>query len=308
MTDPRPRPQYGEYATPEEQAKAMGITLPSETTGKASASTPDAKPPTAAKSRAANSSAAISPVADSAATGSAATDSVVVDDAAASHADTREHSAADASGDTVADTPADASADASSDGSASAPVAEDLRARPAYGELAPLGAAPFVAPGTPATSVAESTPSSVAPSAVGGSASSTVPTNANGNATATRPRRRWDVILTAVLLGIGVVSVVNGIPQYANFADTMQAAVSQLGYGEYTAVELANTVGLAINISQVVLLIITAFVSIRLVQRGRLGFYVPLIGGFVTGVIIVILAAVALTGDPGLMSQLGTLQ
>jgi hypothetical protein len=286
MTDPRPRPQYGEYATPEEQAKAMGIPLPTGTTAQSSNATNTTTTSTS----------------DTAVTKPAQADSSVVDDAGAT------------SSDVVDDIATDAPTDASAGASPSAPAAETPRARPAYGELAPAGAAPFVAPGAAETDTAESNQSSVAPSQAGGSASSAVPTNsinstnvANANG-ATRPRRRWDVILTAVLLGMGVVSVVTGIPGYADFGTTMQTVVSQMGYGDYTAVELANTIGLAINISQVVLFVITAFVAIRLVQRGHLGFYVPLIGAFVAGLVVVALVIVALTGDPALMSQLGTPQ
>jgi hypothetical protein len=231
MTDPRPRPQYGEYATPEEQAKAMGSAAP------APSDVADAAPDAAAP---------VIPVAD---------------------------------------------------------VAHKL---PAYGENAPAGSAPFVPPSAPTASAsapAAFTSSTAAPvmppSTVGGSAASTasaVPT--------TRPRRRWDVVLTAVLLGMGVVSVVSSIPQYANFGATMQSGISQLGYGEYTAVALANTIGIAINVTQIVLYLITAFIAIRVVQRGRIGFYIPLIGAFVSGVVTVVLLIVAITGDPALLSQI----
>jgi len=228
MTDPRPRPQYGEYATPEEQAKAMGITAPAPTD----------------------------------------TDSTL----------------------------ADASAPA-------VPVADAVQTPPAYGENAPAGSAPFVPPSASGTEVAapaaftsSTAAPAVAPAAGGGSAASAVP--------APRARRRWDVILTAVLLGMGVVSVVSSIPQYADFGATMQAGISQLGYGEYTAVALANTIGIAINVTQIVLYLVTAFVAIRVVQRGRIGFYIPLIGAFVSGVATVVLLIVAIAGDPALLAQI----
>jgi hypothetical protein len=228
MTDPRPRPQYGEYATPEEQAKAMGSAAPAPTD--------------------------------------------------------------------VGDAVADAAAPV-------IPVADVAHKLPAYGENAPAGSAPFVPPSAPTASAsapAAFTSSTAAPvvppSAVGGSAASAMPT--------TRPRRRWDVVLTAVLLGMGVVSVVSSIPQYADFGATMQSGISQLGYGEYTAVALANTIGIAINVTQIVLYLITAFIAIRVVQRGRIGFYIPLIGAFVSGVVTVVLLIVAITGDPALLSQI----
>jgi hypothetical protein len=234
MTDPRPRPQYGEYATPEEQAKAMGSGAPAPT------DVGDAVPDAAAP---------VIPVAD---------------------------------------------------------VAHKL---PAYGENAPAGSAPFVPPSAPTAAA----PSASAPAAFTSSTAAPVvpPSNVGGSAASTasatpttRPRRRWDVVLTAVLLGMGVVSVVSSIPQYADFGATMQSGISQLGYGEYTAVALANTIGIAINVTQIVLYLITAFIAIRVVQRGRIGFYIPLIGAFVSGVVTVVLLIVAITGDPALLSQI----
>ena len=248
MTDPRPRPQYGEYATPEEQAKAMGITAPAQAPADPAATT---------------STAATSSATTSAATTSAATTSTSAD--STSSADT-----------------ADAAPDAP-------------RARPAYGEHAPAGSAPFVPPVAPGTDVAPTAVSPVSSTAVEASTASTP---------ASPPRRLWDVVLTAVLLGMGVVSVVSSIPQYANFGATLQTVVTQMGYGEFTAVDLANSVGIAINVSQIVLLFVTLFISIRVVQRGRLGFYIPLIGGAVSGLVLVVLFFVAILGDPTFLAQL----
>jgi hypothetical protein len=137
VTDPRPRPQYGEYATPEEQAKAMGIPAPAD------------------------------PAADGV--------SLRKDGAG-----TSEGSAA--SGNAT-------STSASTSATSTSPSSRSTSMPPAqYGE----GSAPIVT--TPAVSA---TP--VAPAAA-----------------ATRPRRIWDSVLTAVLLGIGIVSVTSSIPQYAD--------------------------------------------------------------------------------------------
>jgi len=258
MTDPRPRPQYGEYATPEEQAKAMGISAPATAPVDPAATTS-----TAATSPAATTSAATSSATTSVAATSTSTDST--------------------------------SSVGTSDAAPVAVAPDAPRARPAYGEHAPAGSAPFVPPVAPGTEVAPTAVSPVSSTAVDASTASTP---------ATPPRRLWDVVLTAVLLGMGVVSVVSSIPQYANFGATLQTVVTQMGYGEFTAVDLANSVGIAINVSQIVLLLVTLFISIRVVQRGRLGFYIPLIGGAVSGLVLVVLFFVAILGDPTFLAQL----
>ena len=261
MTDPRPRPQYGEYATPEEQAKAMGITAPAQAPADPAATTSTAATSSAATSTAATTTGPHAP-------GAAAATPISTD----------------------------STSSVGTSDAAPVAVAPDVpRARPAYGEHAPAGSAPFVPPVAPGTDVAPTAASPVSSTAVDASTASTP---------ATPPRRLWDVVLTAVLLGMGVVSVVSSIPQYANFGATLQTVVTQMGYGEFTAVDLANSVGIAINVSQIVLLFVTLFISIRVVQRGRLGFYIPLIGGAVSGLVLVVLFFVAILGDPTFLAQL----
>jgi len=52
VTETRPRPEYGEYATPEEQAEAMGTTLPIlETPASAAVEEPVVAPPSALEAR-----------------------------------------------------------------------------------------------------------------------------------------------------------------------------------------------------------------------------------------------------------------
>ena len=207
MSDPRPRPQYGEYASPEDQAKAMGI--------------------------AAERHDGVSPE--------------------------TEHPA------------------------------------PAQGQTvtSPHGAAEQ-APGASAR---------VAPSWTGSTAASASQKTATV-ADAGRPRRRWDVILTAVLLGLGFASVMSSYSQYANFPATLDTVVGSMGYGGYGATGLASAIGIALNSAQIVIFAIAAVVAIRLVRRGRIGFYVPLAGAVVFVVVAVVLMFVALNGDPALMAEL----
>jgi hypothetical protein len=206
MSDPRPRPQYGEYATPEVQAKAMGISLPT---------TPDS--------------------ATSASSGAAAT----------------------------AGAPGSSASEGATDSSKQAP---DVAAR-ARGAV----------PGYPA-------PYASAPAVAGG----------------LHKRRNWDVVLTSMLLGFGAVSVTSTLSQYANFSVTLDKVVAQLGHGTYTANGLANSIGIGVNVAQILIFVITAAVSILVIRRGHIGFYIPLIGAVVFVVVFTALMMVALYGDPAL--------
>ncbi|PRY69337.1 hypothetical protein B0I08_1029 [Glaciihabitans tibetensis] len=206
MTDPRPRPQYGEYATPEEQAKAMGV-----------------------------------------------------------------------------GSPASAAASASVDGRADV-------------------AAPKRSVGSE-TSAAQAPTGSPTPTGSTGSPKSTADPAAPAGV---RPRRTWDSVLTAVLLGVGAVSVLTSIPQYADFASWIDTGLAQLGYDDYANSELASTVGIALNITQIVLFVAGAVMAILMLRRNRLAFIYPLIAGLVFFVVTFILVAVLFASDPALLDSISS--
>jgi hypothetical protein len=116
----------------------------------------------------------------------------------------------------------------------------------------------------------------------------------------------WDVILTSVLLGFGLISVLSSTPQYLNFSATLSDAMSQLGYGEFTASDLTQTIGVTIAISQIVLFVITAAIAFLLLRRNRLAFYVPLAGAVAFWVVVVVLMIVAMASDPTFLDSFTT--
>jgi len=234
VTDPRPRPQYGEYATPEEQAKAMGVV----------------ETPTDA--------------------------------------------------DAAPQAPADATA-VDTDGEP--PVMVGPATGPAYGEVIPG----YVAPPAPEAAPAEVAPAAK-PAARGmfGFGPTAVEPAAPGTPALTpaKPRRLWNTILTAVFLGFGLVSVTSSIPQYADFAATMQLVVTQMGYDGYGNTELANAIGIGINVTQIVLFVLTAGISMWVLRRGHISFYIPIAGAVLFIIVFIVLLVIALTGDPTLMQQI----
>lgn len=118
------------------------------------------------------------------------------------------------------------------------------------------------------------------------------------------PTRTWDVVLTSAFLVAGVLFVLSMIPAFADLYDGLNQAAAQLGYGAYTSRELAEGVGVALNLSMVAILIATIVFSVRALRAGRLAFYIPLIGGLLTVIVIFALLLVATLGDPGLMESI----
>lgn len=169
-------------------------------------------------------------------------------------------------------------------------MTEDERPRPKYGE--------YATPQNQAEAIAGSMPP-VSPLLTPGSSPVAPPDPARQDV---RPRRRWDLILSIGLLAYGFFNVVAGFFQYSNIAEVVNQAYALQGVGEFTSTEFAETVGLAINVVNVVIYAVTALVTIRLLRARRLAFYVPLIGGALAAIVVAVLLLVLMFSDPAFMA------
>lgn len=165
----------------------------------------------------------------------------------------------------------------------------DARERPEYGEYA-TPEEQAEAMGTPTAPFVEA--AIVEPEAL-----------ADAAAAVTRPQpRRWDLVLTIALIVVGTYQVFTGFVSYSDLPYTLSQVYALMGYdGDYPDIERANAVGLAINIVQPVLLVIAILLAMRSLRRGRVTFYIPLIAGVVSTIILFVFFAVLLAGDPALM-------
>jgi drug/metabolite transporter (DMT)-like permease len=133
--------------------------------------------------------------------------------------------------------------------------------------------------------------------------------DAVGLDTASRARRSRDTVVTVMLLGLGLAWILISIPGTSDLAGTLDRTYALQGYtGHYGPVALASALGLAINISSLVLWGITCAVSIAVLRRHRRAFYIPLIGAVLSGLVVIALTLVAMFNDPGLLAYLDTLQ
>jgi hypothetical protein len=120
--------------------------------------------------------------------------------------------------------------------------------------------------------------------------------------------RTRDIGFTAALLAIGLFWVIVSIPGMADLPATIQQTYAMQGYtGKYGPVALGATIGLVINISQLVLWAVTCGLSVLAIRKGRRAFYIPLAGGVVSGLVVMVLTIVAMLNDPGLLQYLSTL-
>jgi hypothetical protein len=118
-----------------------------------------------------------------------------------------------------------------------------------------------------------------------------------------------DIGVTVALLAIGLFWVLVSLPGMADLPATIQQTYAMQGYtGHYGPVALGAAIGLAINISQLVLWAVTCGLSVLAIRRRRRAFYIPLLGALVSGLVVMVLTIVAMLNDPGLLHYLSTLR
>jgi hypothetical protein len=191
----------------------------------------------------------------------------------------------------------------------------DLRPRPEYGEYAtpeeqaeamgiPLGElspdAPTPPPGTvvPTTNLAPPRPEDAVP----------LPPPTGVRAPAAPTQRRWDSTLSLTLVFFGVYLVGSTFLSLRDLGQSMRQSADELGYGDFTSIDLANTLGFWLSIIHPVILVITIGITIVRLRRGKLAFFVPIIGGALAGVLFFVAVLILFFSDPALAAYLQSRQ
>lgn len=121
---------------------------------------------------------------------------------------------------------------------------------------------------------------------------------------ASRKSRRWDLILTSVLLGYAAVNVLAQLFSGSTLTTVMTQFYRAQGIGEYTPTALAQNLGTVLNVVTVVLFVVTVFATTWFMRRGRISFWVPLVGGAVATIVALVFVVVLLQGDPAFLSYM----
>lgn len=112
-----------------------------------------------------------------------------------------------------------------------------------------------------------------------------------------------DRVVTLVLLALGLLLLLNGIPGYLNLAETMQLVYNQLDAGTYPARDVAANLGVTALVVQAIIWIATAAASWAAMKRGRLAWWIALLGGVLSFVATVVIVSIALFADPGFIDN-----
>lgn len=116
---------------------------------------------------------------------------------------------------------------------------------------------------------------------------------------AARPRNRAGVMITAVLLGVGLMNVLYSIPEFLDLSSTLEQTLKLLGGdGSFSNFAAAKTWGV---IALVVMLAgygLTLWLALRRIRSGRSSWWVPLVGFVVTMLVVSVCVSVPMLGDP----------
>ena len=167
--------------------------------------------------------------------------------------------------------------------------------RPRYGEIA-TPEEQRLARGLPLIDEAEPVPTAPAFPA---------PAHAPAPAVDAPRRRPVDRIVTIALLAYGRVNVVVTGLSYLDIGRVMNETMSILGIeGEFTNYAMGRPWGTIAAIVLVLGWCITAALSIRRLRRGRLTWWLPVVGAIVTVIVVSLCLAVPMMNDPAFLAYL----
>ncbi|SIS06775.1 DUF6264 family protein [Microbacterium sp. RURRCA19A] len=122
------------------------------------------------------------------------------------------------------------------------------------------------------------------------------------------PRARGplaDRVATLVLLVYGLISVISTITQLLDFPGYAERAAQILGVdATYTALSTGYVWGAVASVVYAIGYLLTAALTWRRLRRGRIAFWVPLVGFVATTLVAGVCITIALTADPAFLSAL----
>lgn len=180
----------------------------------------------------------------------------------------------------------DATAALSSGQSLDAPAAPPYGAAPTYGS-----APPPLQPGAPAPTVPPAVPPASGPAHA--------PAKPAG-----RPRM-FDRVATFALLGYGLFNVLTSIPAFTDYAEYASTLLGVMGVdAEFTDAGAGRGWGMAAAFVLGLGWLLTAALSWLNLRRGRITWWIPLIGGVVFTLLASVLLLVPLFSDPTIWNAL----
>lgn len=116
------------------------------------------------------------------------------------------------------------------------------------------------------------------------------------------PRRRtWDLVLTIILLAVGLIGLVIGLLYAAVLADPVLFQQAMASQGMAVSVDTSGA-ALIIGVSHPVLYLVALGVSILLIVKKKIAFWVPLTAGVIAAIVFWGTLMAVLLSDPAILN------
>jgi len=132
-----------------------------------------------------------------------------------------------------------------------------------------------------------------------------------GVPTRSAPRRGGlaDRVITIGLLAYWLVAVLSAFAAFTDFPAFADMWMENVGIeGEFTNLAQGRLWGTIAAAAFAILWLVAAVISWRMLRRGRITFWVPLVGGVLSYLMIIVMLLVPLLGDPAIADHLLSLQ
>lgn len=114
-----------------------------------------------------------------------------------------------------------------------------------------------------------------------------------------RPGAAANRIVTIALLVYGAVSVLTSAFSFVDLGALADATYKMMGVpGSFTSTPTTQAWGIAAAVILVIGYIATAVLSVIVMRRGRVSWWIPLVGAVVTYIVVTVCLAVPLMADP----------
>jgi len=117
--------------------------------------------------------------------------------------------------------------------------------------------------------------------------------------TAERPRRTWDLVLSIVLLVFGLFGVLLAVFNAATLDYQLEDLYEQYGVGGQYEPGAGSAIAQAvIVVSHVLLYVVAILVTLLLIRKNRVSFWVPLSFGALAFIVFIVTLMVLVLSDP----------
>lgn len=176
-----------------------------------------------------------------------------------------------------------------------APPAPPVPPVPQYGEYAP-----GYVPPAPAPQYAQYAQPAQYPQPAQPYGAASLPQQPGGQ----RPRKTWDIVLSAILLVVGFFGALIGVVYGILFTDPalLDQALQQQGYGGFSGD--AGAAPAVLIVSHIALYLLAVGVTVPMLVKRRVAFWVPLTAGVIAAIVFWSTLIGVLMSDPGFISQL----